>query len=102
MNLIKHEKNIHELRVEGSSFRMGMFSDIHWDNPKCDWNLLKHDLDYCLKNDIPIMFNGDTFCLMQGAYDPRKMKGDIRPEHNNARYFDSYNRNCCRLLFTIR
>jgi hypothetical protein len=26
---------------------------------------------------------------MQGAYDPRKMKGDIRPEHNNARYFDS-------------
>jgi hypothetical protein len=89
MNLIKHEKNIHELRVDGSSFRMGMFSDIHWDNPKCDWNLLKRDLDYCLKNDIPIMFNGDTFCLMQGAYDPRKMKGDIRPEHNNARYFDS-------------
>jgi hypothetical protein len=89
MNLIKHEKNIHELRVEGSSFRMGMFSDIHWDNPKCDWSLLKHDLDYCLKNEIPIMFNGDTFCLMQGAYDPRKMKGDIRPEHNNARYFDS-------------
>jgi hypothetical protein len=89
MNLIKHEKNIHELRVEGSSFRMGMFSDIHWDNPKCDWNLLKHDLDFCLKNEIPIMFNGDTFCLMQGAYDPRKMKEDIRPEHNNARYFDS-------------
>ena len=89
MNLIKHEKNIHELRVDGSSFRLGMFSDIHWDNPKCDWNLLKHDLDYCLKNEIPIMFNGDTFCLMQGAYDPRKMKGDIRPEHNNARYFDS-------------
>lgn len=89
MNLIKHEKNIHELRVDGSSFRMGMFSDIHWDNPKCDWNLLKHDLDFCLKNEIPIMFNGDTFCLMQGAYDPRKMKGDIRPEHNVARYFDS-------------
>jgi hypothetical protein len=89
MNLIKHEKNIHELRVEGSSFRMGMFSDIHWDNPKCDWSLLKHDLDYCLKNDIPIMFNGDTYCLMQGAFDFRKMKSDIRPEHNNARYFDS-------------
>lgn len=89
MNLIKHAKNIHELRVEGTSFRMGMFSDIHWDNPKCDWNLLKHDLDYCFKNEIPIMFNGDTFCLMQGAYDFRKVKNDIRPEHNNARYFDS-------------
>jgi hypothetical protein len=35
------------------------------------------------------MFNGDTFCLMQGAYDFRKVKNDIRPEHNNARYFDS-------------
>jgi len=89
MNLIKHANNIHELRVDGTSFRMGMFSDIHWDNPKCDWNLLKHDLDYCLKNEIPIMFNGDTFCLMQGAYDFRKVKNDIRPEHNNARYFDS-------------
>lgn len=89
MNLIKHAKNIHELRVDGSSFRMGMFSDIHWDNPKCDWKLLKHDLDYCLNNNYPIMFNGDTFCLMQGAFDFRKVKNDIRPEHNNARYFDS-------------
>ena len=35
------------------------------------------------------MFNGDTYCLMQGAFDFRKMKSDIRPEHNNARYFDS-------------
>lgn len=89
MNLIKHDKNIHELRVEGSTFKLGMFSDVHWDNPKCDWNLLKHDLDYCLENNIPIMFNGDTFCLMQGAFDFRKVKNDIRPEHNNARYFDS-------------
>jgi len=89
MNLIKHANNIHELRVDGTLFKLGMFSDIHWDNPKCDWALLKHDLDYCLKNNIPVMFNGDTFCLMQGAYDFRKVKSDIRPEHNNARYFDS-------------
>ena len=64
MHLIKHEKNIHELRVDGSSFRMGMFSDIHWDNPKCDWNLLKHDLDFCLKNEIPIFqFNNYPKCV---------------------------------------
>jgi hypothetical protein len=49
MNLIKHEKNIHELRVEGSSFRMGMFSDIHWDNPKCDWNFTKTRFRLLLK-----------------------------------------------------
>jgi hypothetical protein len=26
---------------------------------------------------------------MQGAYDPRKSKSDIRPEHNSANYFDA-------------
>jgi hypothetical protein len=35
------------------------------------------------------LFNGDTFCLMQGAYDPRKSKSDIRPEHNKANYLDA-------------
>jgi len=89
MNLIKHAKNIHELRVEGMSSKIGMLSDIHWDNPKCDWTLLKHDLDYCLANNIPVMFNGDTFCLMQGKGDKRGNKSDIRPEHNNAKYLDS-------------
>ena len=26
---------------------------------------------------------------MQGAYDPRKNKNDIRPEHNKANYLDA-------------
>jgi hypothetical protein len=66
-----------------------MLSDIHWDNPKCDWRLLKRDLDYCVENNIPIMINGDMFCLMQGRGDRRGNKSDIRPEHNNAKYLDS-------------
>ena len=66
-----------------------MLSDIHWDNPKCDWKLLKKDLDYCLQESIPIMINGDMFCLMQGRGDKRRNKSDIRPEHNNAHYLDS-------------
>jgi hypothetical protein len=89
MELIKHAKNIHELKISGTKVKIGMFSDIHWDNPKCDWELLKKDLDYCLKESIPMMFNGDTFCLMQGKWDPRGTKSDIRPEHNNVRYLDS-------------
>ena len=89
MELIKHAKNIHELKITGSKIKIGMFSDIHWDNPKCDWDLLKKDLDYCLKHSIPMMFNGDTFCLMQGKWDPRGTKSDIRPEHNNIKYLDS-------------
>lgn len=89
MNVVKHAKNIHEIQVKGYNARIAMLSDIHWDNPKCDWNLLKRDLDYCVSENIPIMINGDFFCLMQGKGDRRGNKSDIRPEHNNARYLDS-------------
>ena len=89
MELIRHAKNIHELKIKGSRVRIAMFSDIHWDNPKCDWDLLRNDLDYCLKESIPMMFNGDTFCLMQGKWDPRGSKSDIRPEHNTVKYLDA-------------
>ena len=89
MKLIKHAKNIHEVKLEGTHAKIAMLSDLHWDNPKCDWKLLKQDLDYCLKESIPIMINGDMFCLMQGRGDNRKNKSDIRPEHNNAMYLDS-------------
>ena len=89
MELIKHGKNVHQLRVQGNNFNIAMLSDLHWDNPKCDRDLLKRHLDYCLAKSIPIMLNGDTFCLMQGRGDRRSSKDDILPEHNNARYLDS-------------
>ncbi len=89
MELIKHGKNVHQLRVQGNNFNIAMLSDLHWDNPKCDRDLLKRHLDYCLLKSIPIMLNGDTFCCMQGKWDPRGTKSDIRPEHNNVRYLDS-------------
>jgi UDP-2,3-diacylglucosamine pyrophosphatase LpxH len=66
-----------------------MLSDLHWDNPHCDRDMLKRHLDYCLEEDIPVMINGDMFCLMQGRGDNRRNKSDIRPEHNNAKYLDS-------------
>ena len=75
--------------LKGKRVKIAMLSDIHWDNPKCDWDLLKRDLDYCKTNDIPVMVNGDFFCLMQGKGDRRGNKSDIRPEHNNAKYLDS-------------
>ena len=89
MKLIEHANNIHELKLGGTHAKIAMMSDLHWDNPKCDWKILKKDLDYCLKESIPIMINGDMFCLMQGRGDNRKNKSDIRPEHNNAMYLDS-------------
>ena len=75
--------------MDGKEAKIAMLSDIHWDNPKCDRALLKKDLEYCKANNIPILINGDMFCLMQGRGDNRKNKSDIRPEHNNAKYLDS-------------
>jgi hypothetical protein len=66
-----------------------LISDLHWDNPRCDRQLLKKHLDEALVGNNDILINGDLFCLMQGAYDPRKSKSDIREEHNVANYFDA-------------
>jgi len=85
----KHAKNIHELQLDGNLVQIAMLSDLHWDNPKSDWKILKRDLDHCLEYNIPVMINGDMFCLMQGKGDRRGNKSDIRPEHNNAKYLDS-------------
>jgi hypothetical protein len=89
MKLIKHEKNIHELYINEKKTTLAMLSDIHWDNPRCDRELLKTNLDYCKEHNIPVMINGDMFCLMQGRGDNRRNKSDIRPEHNNTKYLDS-------------
>ena len=87
--MIKHSKNVHELTIDKPYAQIAMLSDLHWDNPHCDRDMLKRHLDYCLQEDIPVMINGDMFCLMQGRGDNRRNKSDIRPEHNNAKYLDS-------------
>ena len=87
--MIRHSKNVHELSLEGLEVRIAMLSDLHWDNPHCDRELLKRHLDYCIEENIPVIINGDMFCLMQGRGDNRRNKSDIRPEHNNAMYLDS-------------
>ena len=82
-------KNVARINLVGKHIQLALLSDLHWDNPKCDRNLLKKHLDYCLENDIKVMLNGDTFCLMQGKFDPRRSKKDIRPEHNKVNYLDA-------------
>lgn len=72
-----------------SIFKIALMSDLHWDNPKCDRDKLKKDLEYCKEHNIKIGINGDFFCLMQGKYDPRRNKKDIRPEHNKVNYIDA-------------
>ena len=88
--LVKEIKNnVHNIYLTGTKAEVAILSDIHWDNPKCDRELLKTHLNYCKKNSIPIVIIGDFFCLMQGRGDNRRNKSDILPEHNNAHYLDS-------------
>lgn len=63
-------------------------SDVHWDNPKCDRELLTKHLDLALERNAPVIDAGDWFCAMQGKYDKRSSKKDIRPEHNSDNYLD--------------
>ena len=93
--IIQHAPNVHEVRYDFEAgekergVKIAMLSDIHWDNPKCDWGLLKRHLEYCKANNIRIHINGDFFCMMQGRGDFRGNKADIRPEHNTATYLQS-------------
>ncbi len=52
--ITKISRNVHEIKIDGNELRLAVLSDIHWDNPKCDRDKLKKDLDYCVKHEIPI------------------------------------------------
>lgn len=64
-------------------------ADRHHDNPHCDQELEKKHLDQALEREAGIIDVGDLFCAMQGKYDKRSNKSDVRPEHQNGEYLDS-------------
>lgn len=64
-------------------------ADHHWDNPKTDQGLIKKVMDEAVKRDALIFVFGDLFCAMQGKWDKRSSKSDIRPEHQNGDYLDA-------------
>ena len=66
-----------------------LISDLHWDNPHCDRALLKRHMDQAVAKGAYILVNGDLFCAMQGKYDRRSCKDDVRPEHQVATYLDA-------------
>jgi hypothetical protein len=85
-------RNVHQFRVDFRTLeaprRFLWIADLHWDNPKCNRELLKTHLDEALEHDIPIIVVGDLFCAMQGKYDKRQNKDSIRPEHQHGDYLD--------------
>lgn len=63
-------------------------ADRHHDNPACDRKLEKHHLDTALERGAIILDFGDTFCAMQGKYDPRSSMDEIRSEDVGEDYLD--------------
>lgn len=64
-------------------------SDAHHDNPKSDHSLELRHLQEAEAYDAGVIDCGDLFCAMQGKYDKRSSKSDVRPEHQHGDYFDS-------------
>lgn len=83
------KSNVHTIVKQFEQTKILLISDLHWDNPHCDRELLREHLEEAKKGGHDILINGDLFCAMQGKYDGRRSKSDIRPEHNNSRYLDS-------------
>lgn len=69
--------------------KLFLCSDIHFDNPKCDRELFFEHLKKIRALGGKVLINGDLLCLMQGKFDPRRSKADIRPEHNKPDYLNA-------------
>ena len=53
--------NVHVIKAKAEPIKVLLLSDLHWDNPKCDRELLKKHLDQAKEQGCPILLNGDTF-----------------------------------------
>lgn len=86
-------RNIHHIGIELSGVRDERWfllqSDVHWDNPHCDRDLFLKHLKQAKERDAAILDNGDFFCAMQGRWDKRSNKNDLRPEHQVGDYLDA-------------
>lgn len=69
-------------------------SDRHWDNPHSNRRLQKVHMDLALERNAIVTEIGDTFCCMEGRFDPRRSNvGDnVRAEHRGSDYLGSLTR----------
>lgn len=65
-------------------------SDVHLDNPKCQRDKLKEDLDMAMSLGATISITGDLLDLMQGKHDRRSNKSALRKDFvEGGTYIDS-------------
>ena len=93
--IIEKSRNVHFIKhqlkstKEKDSFWVLLSFDRHHDNPKSDNRLEKRHLEQARERNAVIIDGGDLFCAMQGKYDPRSDKRDVKPEHQKGDYLDA-------------
>jgi hypothetical protein len=93
--IIEKSRNVHFIKhqlkstKEKDSFWVLLSFDRHHDNPKSDNVMELRHLRQAKERNAVIIDGGDLFCAMQGKYDPRSDKRDVKPEHQKGDYLDS-------------
>ena len=85
------EAGVHRVEFGGANYpQLWAFlsSDWHWDNPKARLDLIERDLRQAKAVGGCVISAGDFCCAMQGKYDKRSSKDDLRPEHAGGSYLD--------------
>ncbi len=92
--VIEKHRNVHFIKhqlkstQEEDSFWVLLSFDRHHDNPKSDNAMEKRHLELAKKRNAIIIDGGDLFCAMQGKYDKRSDKSDLKNEHKAGNYLD--------------
>jgi hypothetical protein len=92
--VIEKNRNVHFIKhqlkstKEKDSFWVLLSFDRHHDNPKSDNRMEKRHLELARERNAIIVDGGDLFCAMQGKYDKRSNKSDLKPEHKSGDYLD--------------
>lgn len=92
--IAKTDKAAHRIDVP-AKFDVGweqwflLTSDWHLDNPHCLRDRLRRTLDKAKERGAIHLVIGDALDLMQGKYDPRSNKADIRPEYLGKPYLSA-------------
>jgi hypothetical protein len=85
-------RNVHEIHFALNSVKDTQWillrSDCHHDSVHCDRAMEKRHLDEAVEKNALIIDNGDLYDAMQGKYDRRSSKDDLRPEYKHGDYLD--------------
>lgn len=93
--ITEKSRNVHFIKHQFKStkdkdaFWVLLSFDRHHDNPKSDNVMELRHLRQARERNAVIIDGGDLFCAMQGKYDPRSDKRDVKPEHQKGDYLDS-------------